>query len=999
VYSLLYEGENVMKYVSRLLLSFVFVIPCLAATITVDDDGPADFNNIQAAIDAAAAGDTIVVADGTYTGLGNRDIDPCSKAITVRAENGPANCIIDCQHAGRGFYCHSGEDSNTVIEGFTVVDGNAPLDEGGVPRGGGIYCESSSPQITDCVIVSCSALHTEIVEIFPGFYEVSHYGRGGGIYCAGPNNPRILGCTVSGNEAVTGAGVHLQQGSEAVLIGCDINNNTAKSGGGGIFSSGSNPIIEDCQITNNVTVGGSLPWGGGILCDGGSASIKRCVISQNTAGGSGRGGGMSFRGNCSPEVINSLIINNSAPLGEYGGGISCENAIPEIKNCTFSGNTAGRGGAIDLISATATITNCILWNDSPSEIAMTATGHAAVTYSNVQDGCAGVGNIDANPLFASGDDFRLVFGSLCIDAGTNSPPGGLPTTDLDGIARPFDGDYDGNSVADMGAYEFHQNPGEPVLAITPSKLKFTCPVGGPNPEHRVLSIWNAGGGLLRWEIDEDCNWLDVTPSSGQSEGEVDEVTVTVDANGLAPDKYDYFLIVWDPCGGPNIRSLAVSFRVGPTLYVPADFNTIQDAVDAAFDGDVVVVSNGTYTGVGNKDIDYKGKAITVRSENGPDNCIIDCENSGRGFYFHSCEDADSIVDGFTITNGYCSELPLPEGGGIFCLDACTNPTIRNCIVTGNRAYSGGGISCYRASATIMNCTISNNEAYYDKGGGILCWEQSNATITGCTIADNQAEYSGGGTYFYGGSHTLSNCILWGNSPSQITRSSSSLSLSYCDVQGGWSGVGNINADPCFAGVQDYHLGPNSPCVNAGDPDYSPAPEERDIDGGPRVMDDRVEIGSDEVSSMPADFDEDGTVSADDLDLLSQTWLNASGDQGWDEGCDLNLDMSVDLGDYALFARDWSKQSDAEPPTVPSSLAATNVTATTITLVWDISTDNVRVAGYKVYRDGYYVGWTHSTNFTDSELEPQTTYTYAVCAYDAAYNESALCDRCQAATAE
>ncbi len=90
-----------------------------------------------------------------------------------------------------------------------------------------------------------------------------------------------------------------------------------------------------------------------------------------------------------------------------------------------------------------------------------------------------------------------------------------------------------------------------------------------------------------------------------------------------------------------------------------EFSTIQAAIDAAVDGDEVIVADGTYTGVGNRDIDFKGKAITVRSENGPDNCIIDCEREGRGFYFHNGEDDRSILQGLTITNGYAD-----HGGGI-----------------------------------------------------------------------------------------------------------------------------------------------------------------------------------------------------------------------------------------------------------------------------------------------------------------------------------------------
>jgi hypothetical protein len=90
---------------------------------------------------------------------------------------------------------------------------------------------------------------------------------------------------------------------------------------------------------------------------------------------------------------------------------------------------------------------------------------------------------------------------------------------------------------------------------------------------------------------------------------------------------------------------------GATIRVPTDYPTIQAGIDAAAGGDIVIVADGTFVGSGNKDLDFNGKAITVKSENGPENCIIDCQGNGRGFYFHSGETQSSVLSGFTITNG------------------------------------------------------------------------------------------------------------------------------------------------------------------------------------------------------------------------------------------------------------------------------------------------------------------------------------------------------------
>ena len=118
--------------------------------------------------------------------------------------------------------------------------------------------------------------------------------------------------------------------------------------------------------------------------------------------------------------------------------------------------------------------------------------------------------------------------------------------------------------------------------------------------------------------------------------------------------------------------------------------TIQAAIDISFDNDTVTVAPGTYEGAGNRDIDLGGRAITLRSENGPETCFINCDgselDSHRALYFHSSEDADSIVDGFTLTNGFA------WGAGIYCLNS--RPTIRNCIIQGNASDSkGAAIAC------------------------------------------------------------------------------------------------------------------------------------------------------------------------------------------------------------------------------------------------------------------------------------------------------------------
>ena len=316
---------------------------------------------------------------------------------------------------------------------------------------------------------------------------------------------------------------------------------------------------------------------------------------------------------------------------------------------------------------------------------------------------------------------------------------------------------------------------------------------------------------------------------------------------------------------------------------PADFATIQAAIDDANDGDTVEIRAGTYTGAGNRDIDFLGKAITVRSTDPNDwpvvaATVIDCEGSEadphRGFKFHSGEDANSVLAGLTITNGYgprdviagndrafvgggvycAASSPTiskciighnqaPNGGGVCCCVGAA-PTIRNCRIRDNSGFAGGGVYCLDSSIEISNCIISDNLALtsgnlHGEGAGILC-EFSRPIIKNCTFYGNSATGEGGAISTYSSPESISNCILWGNWPDEIRGTAT---ITYSDVRGGYSGAGNMDVDPRFAdpGAGDFHLksqagrwnpnsenwvqdGLTSPCIDAGDPMTPIGPE-------------------------------------------------------------------------------------------------------------------------------------------------------------------------------
>jgi len=245
---------------------------------------------------------------------------------------------------------------------------------------------------------------------------------------------------------------------------------------------------------------------------------------------------------------------------------------------------------------------------------------------------------------------------------------------------------------------------------------------------------------------------------------------------------------------------------------PADFTTIQSAINDANDGDTIIVQPGRYYGNGNRDIRFSGKAITVRSIDPCNPNIVSattvvCGGSAsqpyRGFIFDNNEGPNSVLAGLTVTGGYSApNQPLVygpiekySGGGIFCKNS--SPTITHCRITGNTVggsnASGGGIFYWGGRPTISQCIITNNNSntyggwsssqsvggggiYGDgegtiidcvitnnttseSGGGILC---SESTVINCTVANNSAYDSGGVSCF---NSTVINCAIKNNSAS------------------------------------------------------------------------------------------------------------------------------------------------------------------------------------------------------------------------------------------
>ena len=432
----------------------------------------------------------------------------------------------------------------------------------------------------------------------------------------------------------------------------------------------------------------------------------------------------------------------------------------------------------------------------------------------------------------------------------------------------------------------------------------------------------------------------------------------------------------------------VSTAVAQTIYVDDDatganngsswadaYNYLQDALTIASSGDEIRVAQGTYkpdrgggktlgdreatfqfingvaikggfAGFGEVDPNERNieafKTILSGDIGGNDINDIDmfdpcdllnhpsrAENS-----YHvtngSGTDAAALLDGLIITGGNANLIystgtdgPYDDGGGMY--NKCGSPTLINCTFVMNSAIYGGGMEntadnptwpfpqpnpCSPGKPTLINCTFIRNSAYC--GGAMLNGRSS---------------------------PTLTNCILWGNltpyGRPQIHSGYGTESVTYSNVQGGWPGIGNINADPLFVdpNSNDYHLKSEgwrydtkrkvwtwddvtSPCIDAGNPGSS---LENELLSIPYDPDNQFGInlrinmgaygGTPEASMAPrgwsllADLSNDGIVNFVDLALQVQDWLTTANEQPGN----LNRDAAVNMIDFAILAKDWLKR--------------------------------------------------------------------------------------------
>lgn len=613
---------------------------------------------------------------------------------------------------------------------------------------------------------------------------------------------------IDGNE--NGAVVKFTSGEEstALLSGLTIINGTSS----GIYCWSSAPKLQNLFLTNN-----SGNKAGGIYCRSADPVIMNTTISGNNS--TYAAGGIYIEDNSSVIIDNSKIVDNN---GQFGGGVQIRgyfsSSVVNIINCDVSYNSSMYGGGF-----------C---DGANSHLTIQAT------------------SITNNTSTYQGGGIRTQSGSII---------------NMDSVTISY-------NQASYGGGLYSTNSTQPFLKNVSITHNIATERGGG-------IHWGYNGGPIFHDSDRSNIYLNEAPIGADLYGySSDPVNIVVDTfSVLQPNAvfvYPLYAYSFDILHG-KIEQVEADLYVSPdgdnsndgltpkTPIKNIDFGFLKVYTDS-LNPKTLNLLEGTYSTANNGDIypvcppDYLNiSGISAEK------VMLDAEGQETNvlqYYYNK----PARLSGITVTGGTES--------GIECY--ATDLVIENAIIRDNSG-NGGGISFRSCNPLFKNVVISNNT----QGGGINFFN-CNPTLINTTIADNSANYEGGGIfargeYYYNTSYQvdLTNCVLWNNSPAQAVFhtydwwGTSAINISYSNIMGGDTGIicndttvlhwleGNIDADPLFSGSSSYFyaLSDDSPCIDVGTPDTTGLELPlNDLSGGPRIWNDRVDMGAYEWNNIAID---------------------------------------------------------------------------------------------------------------------------------------------------
>lgn len=822
-----------------------------AATLNV----PAQFPTIQAAVNASNNGDLILVAPGTY----NETVDYGCRNITIKSTGGAAVTTIN-RTTDRTVYIHCATTNRSGgMEGFRITGGGMRI------------CCGASPTIKNCVFQNnnltmfCCGVAVQCDGGSPLFdgctFQNNNPTVGGNAvinFFGGVSTPVMRNCTLTNNGSTSiceGGAINISNVGVAALIeNCTFTGNVAGCGGGAIWFGGDNTgsVVRNCTFTNNSgNCGGTIR-----VTQGARPTIEDCTVTNGSAQNC-EGGGIFIHDRARPIVRRTTIQGCTAPDGA-AFAVHDSTALATFEDCTFRENVSAGGSAAGYVraSAIASFLRCT-WD---ANLTNNCCGGAGL---HVRDGAqvTVTDSLFENHVYTFGDGAGLYV--CCTGRATVSG-----TT------------FSGNSTGGQGGGMYVTSTGS-IASI--SNCTFNSNISS-----------NPGGGLC---ID------------GQSQVTVADSTFTANSGNAG--------------GGIEVREL----------------NTNATITGCTFSG------NSSNTGGG---VDVRNTANAVIT-----NCLFSGNSGNEGGGINTCCSATTTVNDCTFTQNFANYGAgfVVSGGTATLNDSAftgnsasngagimqTNQgilTVNRCTFTDNSGFLAGAISANnslvnqlrvfnstfrgntaRYGATIRSsntagvllagCLIDRNNAIEFAGAFYADGNTSNNLLINCTIANNNAGTGGAfGSAIATQSNSsveLTNCVVYGNTTNNVVGvqigGNGTHTVTFSDIQGGFSGAGNISGPPLFAdpASNNYRLTAGSPCIDTGSNAAVPVELTTDLAGNPRILDGNavppaiVDMGAYEV----ADCNANGIPDTQDIASGASTDLDANGRP---DECDdlfaLNLNTNV-----------------------------------------------------------------------------------------------------------